>query len=133
MEERRRRRTAGKVKSHTRRVRQKIPDEKRAEASYRDLRERSGMGEGAAAAGRTYPRANRVARRGTQSYFLHDAGIEAETLTRLVVIIFVSGPASFHRARSGRRSQRADRIEPFGQRPRSHDRRLPEDQVLCRS
>src|ERR1700674_3764186 len=77
MEQCRCRRPAGKVKCHTRRVRQKIPDNKRAEASHRDLRERSGVGEGAAAAGRTHGRAGQGARRGTPNDLLHDAGIEA--------------------------------------------------------
>src|SRR5688572_4314686 len=77
MEERRCRRPAGKVKCYPRRVRQEIPVDQRVEARSRDLRERSGVGEGTAAAGRTHGRAGEDARRGAQRNLLHDAGIEA--------------------------------------------------------
>src|SRR5687767_14462361 len=79
MEECRCRRPAGKVKYYPRRVRQEIPVDKRVEAKHRDLRERSGMGEGAAAPGRTDGRAGNYARRGTRSDLVHDARIDAST------------------------------------------------------
>src|SRR5438067_12287413 len=77
MEECRCRRPAGKAKCHTGRVRQEVLDDRRVEAGHRDLREKSGVGEGATATGRTHGRAGKDARRGTQSDLLHDAGIEA--------------------------------------------------------
>src|SRR5437660_7420991 len=74
MEECRCRRGASQAKCRTRRVRQKVSDDQRVEAGHCYLRERSGVADGATAAGRTHGRAGKDPRRGTQGDLLHDAG-----------------------------------------------------------
>ena len=66
--------STGKAGCGARRVREKIPDDQRVEAGHRDLREGSGVGEGAAAAGGTHGRAGQGAGRGPQSDFIQNAG-----------------------------------------------------------
>src|SRR5437763_8526464 len=74
MDECRCRRSAGKARCDTRRVRRKVSDDQRVEAGDRYLRERSGVADGATAAGRTHGRAGKNPRRGTQDDRIHDAG-----------------------------------------------------------
>ena len=68
------RRGASKAKCRTRRVRRKVSDDQRVEAGHRYLRERSGVADGATAAGRTHGRAGKNPGRGTQDDRIHDAG-----------------------------------------------------------
>src|SRR5437879_5981994 len=74
MDECRCRRSAGKAKCRTLRVRRKVSDDQRGKAGHRYLRERSGVADGATAAGRTHGRAGKNPHGGTQSDRIDDAG-----------------------------------------------------------
>src|SRR5438874_666937 len=74
MEECRCRRGASQAKCRTRRVRRKVSDDQRVEAGDRYLRERSGVADGATAAGRTHGPAGKNPHGGTQGDWIHDAG-----------------------------------------------------------